>query len=93
MKTGGDAATGANTGTDRDAGTLDVMADGPVLNQFGYAVVGANVNPPLLHRVKALACQPCAKNGRPKQRPDLVALIPRPKNDPAAPASALKAKR
>ena len=27
-------------------------------DQFGYAVVGANVNPPLLHRVKALACQP-----------------------------------
>jgi len=28
------------------------------LDQFGYAVVGANVNPPLLHRVKALPCQP-----------------------------------
>jgi hypothetical protein len=38
---------------------------------------------------KALECRPCKRDGRPKQRPDLVALVGRPQDDPAAPAGAL----
>ena len=33
---------------------------------------------------------PCKRDGRPKQRPDLVALVGRPQDDPAAPAGALR---
>jgi hypothetical protein len=35
---------------------------------------------------RALACKPCQQNGRPKQRPDLVALLCRPEPEPSAPA-------
>jgi hypothetical protein len=42
---------------------------------------------------KVLACQPCSRNGRPKQRPDLVALIEQPANDPAGPAKAARAQK